>query len=340
MANNNFDTKELNNFKKISYELGKNNQLVQGAGGNTSIKSESSILIKASGKWLIKSLKNDIFVELNLNSIKRKINQSKEDNFIEDVIFNNNLRPSVETSFHALIDFKYVLHVHSIATIANSIFYESEKLLKKILGDDIVYIPYVRPGFPLTMVMKNLIKKDSRVIILENHGLIVAGDNLDNTYHLLLQVHRNLDKIINTYNIENFNDSILNIPGYTQKNENKYKIFKTDNKNFLSAFSKSFYPDHVAFLGPGIPFFDSLNDAKTFILNLSKKNIQLPPFFIIKKFGLFENSNVILVSKEMIDCFIEVLLRINFNLTLKSLTKEEENELLNWDAEIYRKSIN
>ena len=340
MANNNFDTKELNNFKKISYKLGKNNQLVQGAGGNTSIKSERSILIKASGKWLVKSLKNDIFVELNLNSIKRKINQSKDDNFIEDVIFNNNLRPSVETSFHALIDFKYVLHVHSIATIANSIFYESEKLLKKILGDDIVYIPYVRPGFPLTMVMKNLIKKDSRVIILENHGLIVAGDNLDNTYQLLLQVHRKLDKIINTYSIENINDSILNIPGYTQKNENKYKIFKTDNKNFLSAFSKSFYPDHVAFLGPGIPFFDSLNDAKTFILNLSKKNIQLPPFFIIKKFGLFENSNVILVSKEMIDCFIEVLLRINFNLTLKSLTKEEENELLNWDAEIYRKSIN
>ena len=340
MANNNFDTKELNNFKKISYELGKNNQLVQGAGGNTSIKSGSSILIKASGKWLVKSLKNDIFVELNLNSIKRKINQSKDDNFIEDVIFNNNLRPSVETSFHALIDFKYVLHVHSIATIANSIFYESEKLLKKILGDHIVYVPYVRPGFPLTMVMKNLIKKDSRVIILENHGLIVAGDNLDNTYQLLLQVHRNLDKIINTYNIENFNDSILNIPGYTQKNENKYKIFKTDNKNFLFAFSKSFYPDHVAFLGPGIPFFDSFNDAKTFILNLSKKNIQLPPFFIIKKFGLFENKNAILVSKEMIDCFIAVLLRIDFNLTLKSLTKEEENELLNWDAEIYRKSIN
>ena len=59
MANNNFDTKELNNFKKISYELGKNNQLVQGAGGNTSIKSGSSILIKASGKWLVKSLKNN-----------------------------------------------------------------------------------------------------------------------------------------------------------------------------------------------------------------------------------------------------------------------------------------
>ena len=57
-------------------------------------------------------------------------------------------------------------------------------------------------------------------------------------------------------------------------------------------------------------------------------------------FGLFENNNVVPASREMLDCFIEVLLRIDFNRNQKYLTKEQENELLNWDAEIYRQSIN
>ena len=340
MASNNFDIKELNNFKKISYELGKNNQLVQAAGGNTSIKSENSILIKASGKWLINSLKKDIFVELNLTSIKNKINKSKDDNFLNDIISNNNLRPSTETSFHGLINYKYVLHVHSTSTIANSIYLDSEKLLKKLLGNDIVYVPYVRPGFPLTMIMKDLINNNSKVIILENHGLIVAGNVLNETYELLLETHNKLDKIINNIEKDLIDQKFLKIPEYIQKNNHKYNIFKTNNENLLLTFSKSFYPDHVIFLGPGIPLFKSPEDANKFISNLSNKKIQLPPYLIVNHFGLFENNNVVPASREMLDCFIEVLLRIDFNRNQKYLTNEQENELLNWDAEIYRQSIN
>ena len=219
-------------------------------------------------------------------------------------------------------------------------FLNLKNYLKKKLDNNIVYVPYVRPGFPLTMIMKNLIKEDSRVIILENHGLIVAGDNLNDTYQLLLETHNKLDKIINKYENEIKTHNFFNIPEYSQKNDYKYKIFKTENENLLSVFSKSFYPDHVIFLGPGIPLFNSPEDAKDFILYISKKNIQLPAYLIIKHYGLFENINSITASREMLDSFIEVLLRIDFNLTLKSLTKKEENELLNWDAEIYRQSIN
>ena len=79
------------------------------------------MLIKASGTWLINSKKEEVFVEVNLPSIKKKISNEHDDNFEEDIISKNNLRPSIETSFHALLIFKYVLHVHSTATIANAI---------------------------------------------------------------------------------------------------------------------------------------------------------------------------------------------------------------------------
>ena len=51
-------------------------------------------------------------------------------------------------------------------------------------------------------MLKNLIKNDTRIIILENHGLIVAGDNLNDTYNLLLETHNKLDNVINQYDID------------------------------------------------------------------------------------------------------------------------------------------
>ena len=67
----------LKSFKDISFKLGSNSHLVQAAGGNTSIKSDGRMLIKASGTWLINSLDKDIFVEVDLNSITEKINNGK-----------------------------------------------------------------------------------------------------------------------------------------------------------------------------------------------------------------------------------------------------------------------
>jgi rhamnose utilization protein RhaD (predicted bifunctional aldolase and dehydrogenase) len=298
------------------------------------------MLIKASGTWLINSLDKDIFVEVDLNSITKKINNEKEDNFIDDIISKNNLHPSSETSFHALIKHKYVLHVHSTATIANAISQSSESDLKKYLDEDFIFIPYCRPGFTLTMEIKKLILPSTNILILENHGLIVAGDDIEDTYKLLLKIHKKLDLIRNEKLAFDYLEEITNIDGYNHKNTDKYKLFSTQNEKLFSLFPKSFYPDHVIFLGPGIPTFLEEKEANEFIQNLKRKNINLPPYLILKYKGLFENTQVIPAAKEMIDCFLEVLLRIDLSKSLKFLSSQQESELLNWDIEIYRQSIN
>ena len=339
-TNPSFPQEELKSFKDISFKLGSNSHLVQAAGGNTSIKSDGRMLIKASGTWLINSLDKDIFVEVDLNSITQKINNAKEDNFVDDIISKNNLHPSSETSFHALIKYKYVLHVHSTATIANAISQSSESDLKKYLDEEFIFIPYCRPGFTLTMEIKKLILPSTNILILENHGLIVAGDVIEDTYKLLLKIHKKLDLIRNENLGLDYLEEITNIDGYNHKNTDKYKLFSTHNEKFISLFPKSFYPDHVIFLGPGIPTFLDEKEANEFIQNLKKKNINLPPYLILKYKGLFENTLAIPAAKEMIDCFLEVLLRIDLSKSLKFLSSLQESELLNWDIEIYRQSIN
>ena len=339
MENNNFSQQEILDFKNISQKLGSNSSLVQAAGGNTSMKSSNSMLIKASGTWLINSNKEEVFVEVNLDSIKNKIDLEIDDNFSKDIISKNDLRPSIESSFHALIDFKYVLHVHSTSTIANAISLNSEIRLKEIIKEDFNYIPYARPGFPLTMMIKKKFNSKNQIFILENHGLIVAGNELQQTHDLLLDVHQKLDIIRNNHFDATIQNSESLIENYSLKNDKKYNLFKTVDKKIFSAFSKSFYPDHVIFLGPGIPTFEYVDDVNHFLSNLKSKNINPPPYFILKEIGLYEISSVIPAAREMMDCFLEVLLRINFQDELKYLSQPQENELLNWDAEIYRQSI-
>ena len=341
MENTNSSIEEdLKKFKEVSFKLGSDKNLVQAAGGNTSMKINNSMFIKASGTWLQDSLEKDIFVEVNLKSIQNKIQNEIDDNYVDDITSNNNLRPSVETSFHALINYKYVLHVHSTSTIANAVYLNSEKLLKEQLGQEIACVPYARPGFPLTLLIKKHINVDTQIIILENHGLIIAGDNLEKTHDLLIDIHNKLDVIFNKdYPIYAGNKNI-EISGYTQKNDEKYKIFQTSNHKLLEIFSKSLYPDHVIFLGPGVPLFKSSENLKKFIFETQEKGINPPPFIILEKYGLYESHQCVAAAREMIDCFVEVLIRINLGNEIKSLSKNQEDELLNWDAEKYRQTIN
>ncbi len=71
MENNNFSQQEILDFKNISQKLGSNSSLVQAAGGNTSIKSSESMLIKASGTWLINSKKEEVFVPAGPRGMSR-----------------------------------------------------------------------------------------------------------------------------------------------------------------------------------------------------------------------------------------------------------------------------
>ena len=130
MGNSSFTDLEISKFKEVSYKLGKNPSLVQAAGGNTSIKSDKSMLIKASGTWLINSLNKDIFVEVNLPSINQKISNEHDDSFEEDIISKNNLRPSLETSFHALINSSLI--ILSYFFINSSAFFWITPYLKAI----------------------------------------------------------------------------------------------------------------------------------------------------------------------------------------------------------------
>src|SRR5690348_9287823 len=107
----------------LSAELGRNPLRTQAAGGNTSLKRGGVMWIKASGTWLAEAEVRDIMVPVALEPLRQALDRrdpraEKATDFVPAHLNARGLRPSVETSVHAVIPQPVVVHIHCVATIA------------------------------------------------------------------------------------------------------------------------------------------------------------------------------------------------------------------------------
>jgi len=72
------DEKEFASLRDLSAGVGRDPLLVQASNGNTSIKLDGILWIKASGKWLARARQEEIFVPLGLTEVKGSIRNETE----------------------------------------------------------------------------------------------------------------------------------------------------------------------------------------------------------------------------------------------------------------------
>src|SRR5215469_7299115 len=102
------DMGELRALRELSAALGADPLLTQGAGGNTSIKRDGIMWIKASGTWLADALLEDIMTPVRLDPLRKAVADGDPRapaavDFVDPDLNANGLRPSIETSVHAII---------------------------------------------------------------------------------------------------------------------------------------------------------------------------------------------------------------------------------------------
>ena len=195
--NNNNSLK--NDLNELSVFLGDNLDWVQGAGGNTSVKENGVLWVKASGYWLSDAQNNNIFVPLDRQTVLDKIEQGVENLNSARTLGKqyHSLRPSIETTMHALMRHRFVAHVHSVNVISFAVLKDSKKILnEKLDGINWLWVPYVRPGLPLTKILYSLNVSDFDVIILANHGVVIGGDTKEEVLDIFERVETRLFRSI------------------------------------------------------------------------------------------------------------------------------------------------
>lgn len=102
------------------------------------------------------------------------------------------VRPSIEAGFHALLG-PAVLHSHSVMTNLLACAVEGEALCSAILPQA-VWVPYASPGLPVTQSVVAKVQadqgaKEATILLLQNHGLVVAAATPDAAWQIHEEVN-------------------------------------------------------------------------------------------------------------------------------------------------------
>jgi rhamnulose-1-phosphate aldolase/alcohol dehydrogenase len=105
--------------------------------------------------------------------------------------FNLNPRASsIDTPLHSFIPFKHVDHMHPNAAISVAAAKNSERLTKEIYGDEVIWTPWLRPGFELGLALQRACAEhpNAKGVILGQHGLINWANDDKECYDLTLSL--------------------------------------------------------------------------------------------------------------------------------------------------------
>jgi rhamnulose-1-phosphate aldolase/alcohol dehydrogenase len=183
--------------------LGNDQRVTNTGGGNTSAKikekdpltgEETEVLwVKGSGGDLrtskrenFSSLYQQKLLDLQKLYAKRNdkgLKSQGEDDMVAmyfHATFNLNPRASsIDTPLHSFISAKHVDHMHPNAIISVAASRRCEELTKEIFGDEMAYVPWMRPGFELGLAMQEIVQKNPavRAIMMGQHGFISWHDD-------------------------------------------------------------------------------------------------------------------------------------------------------------------
>src|SRR3989475_171511 len=183
--------------------IGRDPDLVMHGGGNTSLKGTvttlvgervEALFVKGSG-WNLDAIEPPGLPAVDLAHL-RKLRALRE---LSDEEMVNQLRthlfdagapnPSVETLLHAFLPHTFIDHTHADAILALTNQPDGARLTREALGDRVVVVPYVMPGFRLAKLAAEMFegKPDADGMVLLKHGLFTFAANARESYERTIE---------------------------------------------------------------------------------------------------------------------------------------------------------
>ena len=343
------NSNELNNHyirssvEKFCMNLGKDRLLVQGAGGNISWKIGKVLWVKASGTWLANAERENIFLPVDLEHLTGALDQG-DFSVSPKILDETDLRPSIETFFHALMPQPIVVHLHSVNALSYLVQKNGLETISKRMDDTLNYgfIDYYKPGDKLAQEIHRLLKKTpkTQIVFLKNHGIIIGGEDTKEVLEILNSIEsqykrhptekvpgRTLDLNVKTMGGAEYSliDDV-NVQQLVLQTELYERVAKT----------WAITPDHVVFLGSNPAIYENIQglEKDPEIIDPETQRI-----VFVKNSGVYSTYPLDHASLAQLLCYFDVISRTSDKDTIDVLKTKEIAELLNWDMEIYRQDL-
>jgi rhamnose utilization protein RhaD (predicted bifunctional aldolase and dehydrogenase) len=363
----------------ISRKFGSDSSFVLAGGGNTSYKDDDHIWIKASGVSLA-TIDENGFVCLSREKLKvisqrsyssdslTRENEVKAD-LANAIVSPENLRPSVETSLHDIIGYRFIIHTHPTKVNGMMCSLKAEEWCTKLFGDNALFVPYTDPGYILFKKVEAEILSfrkrngfDPKIIFLENHGVFVGADAVNEIDLIYADIIGKINSAIKT---ELPADDVIDYPSFLVDNVDElhpgfskfFALGKTGKliTSFLkndAAFAKadtSFTPDDIVYCKAHYLFLPKMGndaaqvaEAQLRILDYEHQYGYLPKVLAIEGEGIIAVEDSMKSVINVLEVYQNIL-KISYYAENfggpKFMTKEQIEFIDNWEVENYRRKM-
>jgi len=312
------DAGDLDQLLTLSARAGRDPLLTQASSGNTSIKLNGTLWIKASGTWLANAADGAALVPVALNDLRTRLRNATEFTGAGAWVNGRYRRASVETAMHAILPHRVVIHVHSINTLAWAVRCDGPaRLRERLEGLNWTWVPYVPSGLPLARAIELAISEQpgTRIFVLANHGLVVCGASCEEAEKVLQEVEMRVQSPIRPNpsppceaSLRPLVDDTWRLPDFPALHQ-----FGTDPVSSRIAVRGTLFPCQAIFLG---------NSA----------------FRILENLGILVSRHFTASQQCVLNGLFEVVRRIPEDAPIRYLTDAEVADLLTEDAHNYHLS--
>lgn len=327
---------------RCSARIGRDLLLTQASSGNTSLKVNGTLWIKASGKWLANAGQQELLVPVSLSECLDCFRQGRPLTTYVVTSQGERLCPSIEVFMHAVLPHRSVIHVHCVNTLAWAVRADARaRLSERLSGMRWTWIPYVPSGRALAreIQLASANCPGADVFVLSNHGLVVCGESCEAAESVLSQVQRRLAIPIRSApkpGIELL-ERIRGRSSWRLPDSCTLHALGTDFISRQILEGGVLYPCQAIFLGQN-PAILRVSENPFAPRSASRLLDASRPFLLVEGCGILINSKITAGELAVLRGLAEVVLRIEPGAPIRYLSDCEINNLLKADGHLYRAS--
>lgn len=347
---------QLRDLVFMSRWAGERFDLIQAGGGNTSLKTpDGSLWVKGSGIQLANVTKEKGFCQLNRSALCTLLaelethsdwEKGRLDTFAIDeaqkAVQSGSGRPSIETLLHAQMN-AYTLHTHPIALVRLASQADWQTVFNRLYPEALC-VAYETPGAALALALHQGLqqKPNTRIVLLQNHGLIVSTDSAEETMALTTEIVDRIERELGLDLSAYKKTTALSawIREHTRQDVLAYYCNDSTIHEYLKKQPALFgvtpvCPDQLVYCGPEPLVISELSDdvMKNYLAQWDQY-----PRVVLWNDACYLIGVSLAKCQEMMDVLRFHLLVVDGSKK-QPLPTSELNYLMNWSAEKYRQKV-
>ncbi|MDR1676625.1 MAG: SDR family NAD(P)-dependent oxidoreductase [Tannerella sp.] len=370
--------KEIEQLIAISRKYGSDSRYVIAGGGNTSYKDDEKLWVKASG-YPLATITEDGFAVLDRRklavisertySADPALREEEVKNDLAAACLTKDRRPSVETSMHNAIHYRYVVHLHPTMVNALMCSRDAEAATQRLFGDEAVYIPYTDPGYTLFREVENRIGicrassgREPAILLLQNHGIFVGADTTEEIEAIYDRVIGRIEAVTGVLTTEPVSvpDCVADVlPAIRMMlGTQGFKTLKVRNNSRIAAFAATaaefakiavpFSPDIIVYCKSKYLYLtgetaeELLVEAETAIRDYTVQNGYTPKVLLVKGIGLVAAGDSAAGCDIILDVYEDMMKIAEAAQPFGGehpMTQAQIDFIDHWEVENYRRKV-